>query len=476
MKRLFKLYALLLAFAAVLLFSCKKDSEEGPTEPEPVKVSGVSLDKSSLVLKEGETFRLTATVDPSEASIKTVSWSSSNAAVAVVDENGLVTAKGLGTATITVTTTDGGKTAECAVEVRMDIACSIIDLPSVNEGKISPSLIVNGNEHYVILGGHTNGFSLAGTVEEYKNGAWTTINTGIKHDLGFQVTLADGRTLLGGGCSSGYGSGQSSSVHIYDPADASVSQTGDMACGRTMCRAVLLHGGKVLVGGSWYNNAGKCIEVYDPKTGSFAEVPQRLGHSYSSPLIMPTKDGGAIILGGQSAYGDIYDADGTFYKYSADNTLATKTDDVLKDNLVDMSFSSSSNMVESHKTPDGHYVILAKSNKKGGYCLLDFDPENESFSILGELPDAGGPYSNEIMVNTKKSLVYVFSFDSEWKPTLNLFSLSEKKVVESVPVSKNIVSAGIRMLPDGNVLVVGGSADGSNFNALSQAFIIKLFD
>ncbi len=81
-----------------------------------VSVTGVSLNKSSISLKIGETDTLTATVSPSNATNKNVSWKSSDNSVATV-ENGLVTAIGEGTATVTVTTDDGNKTASCTVTV-----------------------------------------------------------------------------------------------------------------------------------------------------------------------------------------------------------------------------------------------------------------------------------------------------------------------------------------------------------------------
>ena len=85
---------------------------------QPVTVTSVTLDKSTLELVEEETAQLTATVLPENADDKSVTWTSSDETVATVDENGLVTAVGKGTATITVTTTDGGKTATCEVTVK----------------------------------------------------------------------------------------------------------------------------------------------------------------------------------------------------------------------------------------------------------------------------------------------------------------------------------------------------------------------
>ena len=85
--------------------------------PAPVLVTGVTLEPTSLTLFTSDTASLTATVQPEDATNKTVNWSSSNEAVATVDTNGKVTAVGEGTATITVTTEDGKKTATCTVTV-----------------------------------------------------------------------------------------------------------------------------------------------------------------------------------------------------------------------------------------------------------------------------------------------------------------------------------------------------------------------
>ena len=83
-----------------------------------VPVASVSLDKSNLTLNAaGASTQLTATVAPSNATNKGVYFFSSNPSVATVSESGLVTAVSNGTATITVRTNDGGKTATCGVTV-----------------------------------------------------------------------------------------------------------------------------------------------------------------------------------------------------------------------------------------------------------------------------------------------------------------------------------------------------------------------
>jgi uncharacterized protein YjdB len=82
-----------------------------------VPVTGVSLSPTSASISAGLTRQLTATVAPSNATNQTVTWSSSNSSIATVSNTGLVTAVAAGTATITVTTQDGGKTATAAITV-----------------------------------------------------------------------------------------------------------------------------------------------------------------------------------------------------------------------------------------------------------------------------------------------------------------------------------------------------------------------
>ncbi len=87
-------------------------------------VTGITLDKTAVDLREGGTSKLTETITPKgflgigDASIKNVFWTSSNPAVATVSDNGTVTAVSPGNAVITATTVDAFKTATCAVSVR----------------------------------------------------------------------------------------------------------------------------------------------------------------------------------------------------------------------------------------------------------------------------------------------------------------------------------------------------------------------
>ncbi|MBO4856829.1 MAG: Ig-like domain-containing protein [Bacilli bacterium] len=87
-----------------------------------IAVTDISLDNSALTLYVGGTAQLTATVNPTNATNQGIAWSSDDTTVATVSETGLVTAKKVGTATITATSSDGGKTATCAITVKKQSA------------------------------------------------------------------------------------------------------------------------------------------------------------------------------------------------------------------------------------------------------------------------------------------------------------------------------------------------------------------
>lgn len=98
--------------------TCPQDAELVVTiVSATVNVSSVSVSPTSKSIIPGETFTITPTVSPANATDKTVSWTSSVTSKATVTSAGVVTGEAAGSSTITCTTTDGGKTATCAVMV-----------------------------------------------------------------------------------------------------------------------------------------------------------------------------------------------------------------------------------------------------------------------------------------------------------------------------------------------------------------------
>jgi uncharacterized protein YjdB/DNA/RNA endonuclease G (NUC1) len=107
----------------------KTASCEVTVKKKVIPVESISLDKTSLSLLSGDNETLTATVKPDDATDKSVSWSSSNPAVAAVDQKGQVRAESGGTAIITARA--GDKTATCTVTVTVPVEKISLDRTSV---------------------------------------------------------------------------------------------------------------------------------------------------------------------------------------------------------------------------------------------------------------------------------------------------------------------------------------------------------
>lgn len=118
------LSVLLVALMIVSLAACNN-------EEEVIHPNAVIMEKEEITLQVGQEETLSAIVDLN-ATDRSVTWSSSDNAIATVDANGKVTAVAEGTATITVTTNDGGKTATCTVTVVPAPAEEVLRVKGIN--------------------------------------------------------------------------------------------------------------------------------------------------------------------------------------------------------------------------------------------------------------------------------------------------------------------------------------------------------
>lgn len=153
----------------------------GEASTTSIPVTGVSLSPSTVELTEGESYQLSATISPANADDKSVSYSSSNASVATVNANGLVTAVSNGTATILVSTTDGQYTDASTITVTspsVDLApyditkfkaylaaCKLQSPTSTTEA--TPSEIVNGysSSTFYVVDGDKVAFNQSGSLK-----------------------------------------------------------------------------------------------------------------------------------------------------------------------------------------------------------------------------------------------------------------------------------------------------------------------
>jgi len=117
-------------------------SSSGGGTPSSVAVTGVSLKSSTSLVVGGVPETLFAEITPSNATNKSVTWSSSNTSVATISEGGVVTAVSVGSTTITVMTADGYKTATCTVTV----SNTSITVTGVSLNKTSTSIYLGAAE------------------------------------------------------------------------------------------------------------------------------------------------------------------------------------------------------------------------------------------------------------------------------------------------------------------------------------------
>ena len=164
-----------LAIIVVCFTACKKDKD--------ISVTGITLNKNKLALMPGDTETLIATVQPDNATNKSVIWTSSNPAVATVSHEGMVTAVATGEATITATIQDGDKTAACMVTVEIPVT----------------GVILNYEELMLIPGDTVTLIAIVQPDDaDNKSITWTSSNPVVAtvNDNGLITAIIDGETTI----------------------------------------------------------------------------------------------------------------------------------------------------------------------------------------------------------------------------------------------------------------------------------------
>ena len=175
-----------------------------------ISVTGLSLDKTTVELTEGDETNLTATVTPDNATNKNVTWTSSDESVATVDD-GKVTAMEEGVTTITVITEDGGKTAKCEVKV----AARAFPVESVSLDKTSVELIA-GDE--IILTA-----TIAPDNATNKNVIWTSSDESVATVANGKVTaLKEGATTITVTTEEGKKTASCDVIVLHDPSNDAI--------------------------------------------------------------------------------------------------------------------------------------------------------------------------------------------------------------------------------------------------------------
>ncbi len=163
---------------------------------DPIDVTGVNVSPTNVVLNIGQISTLVATVLPSSATDKSVTWESSNTNIATVNTNGVVTARAEGTAIITAQTVDGEFTATANV--------------TVNESSIPEDVIIieaesfiatNGTYNDASAGGPGLGVNSTGTNINYVNsGDWAEYSINVtnpgEYNIAYQISTPSNNSQI----------------------------------------------------------------------------------------------------------------------------------------------------------------------------------------------------------------------------------------------------------------------------------------
>ena len=257
-------------------------------------VTGVELDKNAISLTVGENETLTATVSPDNATDKAVSWSSNDANIATVDQDGQVTAVAPGGATITATTADGNFTDTCAVTVSAPphshpicgAACTHEDAHSTvddwTEWTSATSLPTNSGNYYLSVDVHISStWSPHNGIVLCLNGKTITMNNENTSNIRDVITIGDGVTFTLTDCQStagkithtnvGYGRGVNIAAGIFNMYSGNIT-------GNTNSLQYEVKGGGVYVGSSGiFNLYGGSISENEVRDSSDTSLDRSYG-------------------------------------------------------------------------------------------------------------------------------------------------------------------------------------------------------
>ena len=174
-------------------------------------------------------------------------------------------------------------------------------LPDLNVPRGGHSIFY-ANGELTVVGGHTSGFIPTATAEYLADGKWNLMETVYAHDGGFTVKTRSGRVMIGGGSEKPLGIGQVHHAEWYDPTTHTFEGFGCLDIRRAYAQAAELRNGDIAISGNWYHHDS--TEVFRQPQQFY--TAREVSLQRSSPLIFPTSDGDALVMGTIGTHGEDY--------------------------------------------------------------------------------------------------------------------------------------------------------------------------
>jgi hypothetical protein len=380
-------------------------SSTSPTLTQSVMtVASVAVSPASLSLPLGSVERYIATAIHPDGSMQTipggVTWSSSSTSIGTIDTTGLLTAVGQGQTTIQAT---------------------------FNSVAGSTGLTVGASS-----------FRSAGSLNTSRTGHTATL-------------LPNGKVLIAGG-ENNLSSGNDTtlaSCEIYDPVSQTFSLTGSLNSARTGHAAMLLPSGKVLIAGGQLLNPiygvmvnVLTLELYDPATGTFSQLPGTLAHSPASAALL---NNGMVLFFG-------YDVNSLYPEQLYDPSTGVMSN--TGDSVVVQNSNTATLLSDGTVLLAGGYI--GYENPVTGVAAELYDPATGMFTPTGNMLTATVLNTSTLLNNGmvliaggENSTNYL-NGDELYNPTAKTFSATA-----SLALARTGHTA--TLLNDGTVLVIGGN-------------------
>ena len=410
-----------------------------------VAVTGVTVAPTAS-LYVGETTTLTATVSPSNATNKNVTWTSSNGSVATVSAAGVVTAVAAGTATITVTTVDGSQTATCAVTVK-----EVVDygtLPFVWAGGSSASLTESSGVTASGLGSDYAAGNSPYLVKFDTTNDYIQIKTDSRPDV---VTI--GVKMIGGASTSTITVKASTDGETFDEGEQlTISGSQNSVLTLTSTRAFAADVRYVRLLFTKGSNVGVgpiSISKYIPKYAfTFAANPAAAGTVTATYSAEDVSSGDTFAEDAVLSVSAAANAGYTFSGWTEENDLGT--------------FANASNASTTYTMP-GAAAAISANFTVNNYDLSIEEGANGSYTttVNGEAWDGSSkiPYGATVSITAVPDDSYVFS---SWDATLDAYNTTANPLVFTMPADEvaiegSFVSAAFEYTIDIDDEVTGGS-------------------
>lgn len=380
--------------------------------------------------------------------------------------------------------------AEDSSQVCRIVKLDVERLPDLNVPRAGHQVFY-ANGELTVAGGHTDGFVPTPTLEYYQDGVWHTLQTTYTHDVGTALVLKSGKVLLAGGCEQPTGIGQTYTAELYDPTTHTFRGFGNMCQKRVYASALELDSGQVIIAGNWYHDDG--IELFQEAKSAKGDNLYKQSFTCikdvtigrANPSIFRIADDDVLIfsvctlkgdivsttsadrLKGDSVHIPLFETWQPLPNIIHDNTAGFIGDETKGDYTYLLPVKDSTGQIAIARVCGLDFTLLPTA------CAVPMQCQGDEIEYLNVIVDRhiGRAYlygiSSSHHTIPDQARFYVLSIDyldtsGTGAPLTLYYTDTQSFVPDHSPL----------LTPEGNLLLVGGLTDCSNFNPSKSVILL----